>query len=97
MCGKILNMKEMMDIAMKIVFSVQARSLQRRLFRAHLEENDAEHTDLMLHMDVRWLSKGKCKGQIYKAEIKDFLKFSKRGLPYKARGPPVPFRFIFPH
>jgi len=34
LCGKVLNMKEVMDIA---------RSLQRRLFRAHLEENDAEH------------------------------------------------------
>lgn len=54
LCGKILNMKEVMDIAMKIVCSVRARSLQRRLFRAHLEEIDAEHTDLLLHTDVRW-------------------------------------------
>ena len=59
LCGKILNMKEVMDVAMKIVCSVRARSLQRRLFRAHLEETGAEHIDLLLHTDVRWLSRGK--------------------------------------
>lgn len=53
LCGKILNMKEVMDVAMKIVCSVRARSPQRRLFRAHLEETGAEHTDLLLHTDVR--------------------------------------------
>ena len=58
LCGKILNIKEVMDIAMKIVCSVRARSLQRRLFRAHVEENGAKHTDLLLHTDVRWLSRG---------------------------------------
>lgn len=79
LCGKILNMKEVMDIAMKIVCSVRARSLQRRLFRAHLEESDAEHTDLLLHTDVRWLSRGKFLARFTELlpEIKDFLKISK--------------------
>jgi len=48
-----------LDIAMKIVCSIRARSLQRRLFRTHLEEAEAEHTDLLLHTDVRWLSRGR--------------------------------------
>ena len=58
LCRKILNMKDVMDVANKIVCSVRARSLQRRLFRAQLEETGAEHTDLLLHTDVRWLSRG---------------------------------------
>ena len=49
----------MMNISMKIVCSVRARSLQRRLFRAHLEEAEVEHIDLLLHTDVRWLSRGR--------------------------------------
>ncbi len=57
-CGKILNMNEAMDVAMKAVCSVRARSLQRRLFHGHLEETGAEHTDLLLHTDVRWLKRG---------------------------------------
>ena len=54
LCGKVLNMKKMMDIAMKNVCSIHAKSLQRRLFRVHLEQ--AEHIDLLLHTDVRPLS-----------------------------------------
>ena len=67
-----------MDNAMKIVCSVRARSLQRRLFRAHLEENGAEHTDLLLHTDVRWLSRGTFLARFTELlpEIKDFLKLS---------------------
>ena len=57
--GKLLNMKKIMDIAMKIVCSIRARSMQRRLFRVHLEEAEAEHADLLLHIDVRWLSRGR--------------------------------------
>uniref|UniRef100_H2Z396 SPIN-DOC-like zinc-finger domain-containing protein n=1 Tax=Ciona savignyi TaxID=51511 RepID=H2Z396_CIOSA len=36
LCAKMLNMKEIMDVATKIACSIRARSLQRRLFRAHL-------------------------------------------------------------
>ncbi|XP_024084337.1 uncharacterized protein LOC112127492 [Cimex lectularius] len=55
-----LNTEEIMGIATKIVNSIRARSLQRRLFQLQLEDREsAEHTDLVLHTDVRWLSRGK--------------------------------------
>uniref|UniRef100_A0A6P7HAE6 General transcription factor II-I repeat domain-containing protein 2A-like n=1 Tax=Diabrotica virgifera virgifera TaxID=50390 RepID=A0A6P7HAE6_DIAVI len=60
LCSKILNMDDIMKITTKIVNSIRARSLQRRLFKAQVEASDsAEHTDLLLHTDVRWLSRGK--------------------------------------
>lgn len=59
LCGKILNMKDVMDIAFKIVNSIRARSLQRRVFKVHLEESESTHEDLLLHTDVRWLSRGR--------------------------------------
>ncbi|XP_057190131.1 general transcription factor II-I repeat domain-containing protein 2-like [Triplophysa rosa] len=75
LCAKMLNMKEIMDVCMKIVCSIRARSLQRRLFRTFLEEADCNHTDLLLHTDVRWLSRGKFlerfRGLL--PEIKEFL------------------------
>ena len=40
-------------------FVRESSSLQHRLFRALLEEMSAEHKDLLLHNDVRWLSKGR--------------------------------------
>ncbi|XKL67041.1 hypothetical protein PGB90_010461 [Kerria lacca] len=49
-----------MGIATKIVNSIRARSLQRRLFKLQLEDREStEHTDLVLYTDVRWLSRGK--------------------------------------
>ena len=74
--GQVLNRKEIMDIDMKSVCSFRARSLQRRLFRTHLEEAEAEHTDLLLHTDVRWLSRGRFLERFRELlpEIKEFLK-----------------------
>ncbi|CAM4659072.1 unnamed protein product [Leuciscus chuanchicus] len=57
LCSKILNMKEVMDVAMKIVCSVRARSLQRRLFRAHLEETEyAQLEDYQWLLDLAFLT-----------------------------------------
>lgn len=53
-----LNMTEIMDVAMKITCAIRARSLQRRLFRAHLGQADCDNSDLLLRTDVRWLSRG---------------------------------------
>ena len=69
-------MKEVMNIAMKIVCSIRARSLQRRLLRAHLEEAEIEHIDPLLHADVRWLSRGRFLERLKELlpEIKELLK-----------------------
>ncbi|QQP42234.1 Uncharacterized protein FKW44_016835 [Caligus rogercresseyi] len=48
-----------MDDVMAIInFIRSTSSLQHRLFRQLLAEMNAEHYDLLLHNDVRWLSKG---------------------------------------
>ena len=57
LCGK---MKETMDTVTRLVnFVRESSSLQHGLFRAMLDEMPAEHKDLLLHNDVRWLSKGR--------------------------------------
>ena len=45
-------------MATKIAGSIRARPLQKRLLRAHLEV-DYDHSKLLLHTDVRWLSRVK--------------------------------------
>ncbi|KAM4555068.1 general transcription factor II-I repeat domain-containing protein 2-like [Odontesthes bonariensis] len=76
LCAKMLNMKEIMDVATKIACSIRARALQRRLFRAHLERADCEHSELLLHTDVRWLSRGKFLQRFRELcpEIKEFFR-----------------------
>ncbi|XP_023309706.1 general transcription factor II-I repeat domain-containing protein 2-like [Anoplophora glabripennis] len=59
LCGKILNMKDVMTIAFKVANSIRAKSLQRRLFKAQLESSELEHSDLLLYTDARWLSRGR--------------------------------------
>ena len=79
LCAKMLNMKEIMDVAMKIACCIRARSLQRRMFRAHPEKADCNHTELLLHTDVRWLSRGKFLQRFRELclEIKEFLLVTK--------------------
>ena len=76
LCAKMLNMKEIMDVAMKIACSIRARLLQRRLFREHLEKADCEHSELLLHTDVRWLRRGKFLQRFRELcpEIKEFFR-----------------------
>ena len=53
-------MQEVMDTVTRLVnFVCESSSLQHRLFRALLEDMSAEYKDLLLHNDVRWLSKGR--------------------------------------
>ncbi|GFW37795.1 dimer_Tnp_hAT domain-containing protein [Trichonephila clavipes] len=52
LCSKILKSNDIMQIAFKIVNSIRSRSLQRRQFRALLEETESEYGDLLLYTDI---------------------------------------------
>ena len=69
-CSKRLNTKEVMDIAFRIANSVRTKSFPRRLFRQEFKEQE-----LLLHIDIRWLSSGKFLQRFrdYLQEIKLFL------------------------
>lgn len=78
LCCKFLHMRHVMGICMKIVNSNQRRSLQRRMFRAQLEENTFEYGELLYHADVRWLSRS-----IFLPRFRDFLQEVKEFLETK--------------
>ena len=52
------RLKESLGIAVKAINYVKANSKNDRLFRQLCKENDEEYERLLLHTEVRWLSKG---------------------------------------
>uniref|UniRef100_A0A3Q4GBG0 HAT C-terminal dimerisation domain-containing protein n=1 Tax=Neolamprologus brichardi TaxID=32507 RepID=A0A3Q4GBG0_NEOBR len=77
LCAKLsAELKTTMDTVMATInFIRSTSSLQHRLFRMLLSEMSAEHHDLLLHNDVRWLSKGRALERFcdLKEEITAFL------------------------
>ena len=80
LCAKLSGeLKTTMDSVMATINFVRSTSsLQHRLFRLLRSEMSAEHHNLVLHNDVRWLSKGKALELFcdLRGEIKAFLRSS---------------------
>ncbi|KAK0135260.1 SCAN domain-containing protein 3 [Merluccius polli] len=69
-----------MEKTMKIINHIRGTSsTQHRLFRKFVLESEASHDDLLLHNDVRWLSKGKALERFVElsAQVVEFFKQSK--------------------
>ena len=49
----------------RAVNTIKARALNSKLFRQLCAENDEEFEQLLLHTEVRWLSKGNCLRRFY--------------------------------
>ena len=57
--------KSVLDRAVKLVNFIKVRSLKSRIFKNLCKEMGAEHTGLLLHSEVRWLSRGRVLLRIY--------------------------------
>ncbi|KAG7176726.1 General transcription factor II-I repeat domain-containing protein 2-like 2, partial [Homarus americanus] len=63
LCGKTLNLQHVMLPVVKCVNKIRARALNRREFREYCEMLDLECGDLVLHCEVRWLSRGQLENE----------------------------------
>lgn len=75
LCGKTLNLQHVMLPVVKCVNKIRARALNRREFREYCEMLDLEYGDLVLHCEVRWLSRGQVLNRFWKLKntVHDFL------------------------
>lgn len=68
--------KDVLDIVVKTVNFIRSRALNHRIFKALCEEVGCTHTTLLLHTEVRWLSRGKILSRVFelRSQIETFLR-----------------------
>jgi hypothetical protein len=69
------ELNNVLSEVVKIVNHVKANALNSRLFAALCDGMGAEHKQLLLHADVRWLSRGKVLSRVFelRRELDQFL------------------------
>jgi hypothetical protein len=53
------DLKTVLDYSVKIVNYIKSRPLNARVFKLLCEEMGSEHTKLLLHTKITWLSRAK--------------------------------------
>ena len=73
------TLKTVLDQSVKVVNFIKARALNSRLFSIICSEMGSEHNTLLLHTEVRWLSRGKVLSRLFelRSEVQIFLLESK--------------------
>lgn len=54
------RLHDSLAVVIKAVNFIKSNSLQDRIFQQLCEDNDEDFTQLLMHTEVRWLSKGNC-------------------------------------
>lgn len=69
------TLKCVLDDAVKIINYIKSRPLQSRLFKILCADMGSEHSCLLLHTEVRWLSRGKILVRLFELrdEVRAFL------------------------
>ncbi|XP_077137281.1 SCAN domain-containing protein 3-like [Ranitomeya variabilis] len=65
------ELNSVLQDVIKVINHIKAHALNSRLFEQLCEEMDAEHKCLLLHTEVRWLSKGRALARVF--ELRDPL------------------------
>ncbi|XP_042242397.1 general transcription factor II-I repeat domain-containing protein 2B-like [Homarus americanus] len=84
LCKSVLNLSHVVDTVVKVVNYIRARGLNHRQFITLLEDLESDHTDVLYHTNVRWLSLGKILKRVWelKEEIGLFLDMKQNAIDF---------------
>ena len=66
----------------KIINFVKASALNTQFFKQLCEHLGSEHTSLLYHIEVRWLSRGNATKRLFEMKNEMLLLFKELGHPY---------------
>ncbi|XP_069063693.1 zinc finger BED domain-containing protein 5-like [Pleurodeles waltl] len=66
------ELKKVLNESVKIVNLIKARSLNSRLFEQLCQSMDSDHRQLLLHIEVRWLLRGRVLSRVF--ELRDEIR-----------------------
>ncbi|XP_028966643.1 protein ZBED8-like [Galendromus occidentalis] len=83
------ELNEVLNLSVKVINFIRGRALNHRLFKTLCESMESEHTILLYHTSVRWLSRGQALSRFFELqdEVKIFLKDQKSSLLKDIEGP----------
>ena len=61
-----LRLHDFLNCSIKVINFIKSRPLNSRLFCLLCEKMEAKHTQLLLHTEVRWLSRGRILNRLFK-------------------------------
>ena len=70
------ELHEILNFVVKCVNLIKARPLNQRLFSSLCPDMDADHKELLLHTEVRWLSRGRVLKRVF--ELREQIAFFPR-------------------
>ena len=76
------QLHDVLNCSIKVINFIKSRPLNSRLFRLLCEKMEAEHAQLLLHTEVRWLSRGRILNRLFKLRTEVGMFCKEHNSPY---------------